>query len=397
MQQDRGPLADVPFGVYDMHTHPTLKTFMLGKNMLHRHHPPGFFFPLTLRNDVDALLAGGVKAIFSVIYMVERDFLQDVWPLRHLRRVMPRLSHIFREEPDRLVHECIDHEDLNIKAVNEARGPVMEVALSYPDLQRVTAAGRIAVLHSIEGAHHLNGNLDNIQAFYDRGVCHMIIPHLYPNEACGNANGFPDMTLLRRVGCFRQTFDLDTGLTPFGCELVDRMLQLGMLVDMCHGTPRCRAEILARAGAHSKKRPIVMSHVGVHALAPYPMNPTAQEIRAIADTGGVIGLIAMGHWLKKPEVRYGLEVILQSIDHMVQHGGEDVVAFGSDFDGFTGPPRDFKSPRDYNRIREALLRRYGDRPTQKFLGGNVDRTLRDGWGRQTMLTPTAAAPEQAAI
>lgn len=370
------------FGVIDMHMHPTLKTFMLGKNFLKRHRPPGCWFPLTMRVDLDALLAGGVKAFFSVTYMVERDFLGDVWPLRGLRRIMPRLNHIFTEAPDRLVLECLDHQEALLRQANQARGPVIETARSFSHMQRIMDEGRIAVLNSVEGAHHLNGNLDNLNAFFERGVCHMIVPHLYPNEACWNVDAFPELPALRKIGCFRQHIQMETGLTDFGRELVDRMFELGMLVDMCHATPTCRAEILERARNHPARRPVVMSHVGVHELAPYPMNPTPEEIRAIADTGGVIGIIAMAYWLKKPEQAMGLDIILDTVAHLIQHGGDDVVAFGSDFDGFTGPPKDFKSPRDYPVLRERLLDTYGEERAAKFLNGNVCRVLQQGWGKQ---------------
>jgi len=378
----RGPLADVSLGVFDMHMHPTLKTFMLGKNFLERHNPPGFFFPLTLRTDLDALLAGGVKAFFSTVYMVERDFLEDVWPLRILSKVMPRLKHIFREAPDKLVLECLEHQEEIFARANAERGPVIETALSFSEMKRIMAEGKIAVMRSVEGAHHLNGNLDNVEVFFERGVCHMIVPHLYPNEACENVDCFQSMAALRKVGCFSKKFNLDTGLTPFGCEVVDRMLELGMLVDMCHATPRCRAEILERARRYPVKRPIVMSHVGVHELAPHPINPTPQEIHDIAETGGVIGIIALRDLLKLPEQRDGLNIILETVEYLIKHGGDDVVAFGSDFDGFTGPPRDFKSPRDYEHLRKLLRIRYGEERAAKFLSGNVERALRLGWGKQ---------------
>ena len=378
----RGPLANLKHGVIDIHMHPTLKSFMLGKDFDSRHHPPGFFFPLTMRTDLDALLSGGVKAFFSTIYMVEHDFLKDVWPIRLVSKVHPRLRHIFGTPADRLVMECLDHQDAFVKKANEGRGEVISVARTYPDMQRIMGEGKIAVLCSVEGAHHLNGNLENVQKFYDRGVCHMIIPHLYPNEACWNVDCFEDKVLLKKLGCFSQDIQMETGLTDFGRELVDLMCDIGMIVDMTHATPQCRAEILERMRNHPKKRPLIMSHVGLHEFMPHPMNPTAAEIRAIADTGGVIGIIAMSYYLTKPEKKDCLETIIKMIDFMIEHGGEEVVAFGSDFDGFTAPPRDFKSPRDYSRIRDMLLRKYRPEQVDKFFSGNADRVLREGWGRQ---------------
>ena len=388
---ERGPLADVRLGVVDMHMHPALKTFMLGKDFLKRHHPPGFFFPLTLRTDLEALIAGGVKTFFCAHYIVEKEFLSDCWPLRGVRKLSSRVDHVFAGDPVDLTFECMDHFEALVDRVNAERGPVMEIALSHGDLDRIMAAGKIAVLHSVEGGHSLGGNLETLDRLHARGVCHLIIPHLYPNESCWNVDSFGGVSFLKPIGCFTQEIKMDTGLTDFGRDVVDRMCDLGMMVDMCHATPKARAEIVARVAAHPKKRPVVMSHVGIHAFCPEPMNPTDEEIRAIADTGGVIGIIAMGYFLTKPEKRDCLDVIVKIVEHMVDKGGEDVVAFGSDFDGFTGPPRDFKSPRDYKRVRDALLRRFSEAQVSKFLSENVLRALKSGWDAPARAAEKAAA------
>ncbi|HOV61638.1 MAG TPA: membrane dipeptidase [Candidatus Hydrogenedentes bacterium] len=383
------------FGVIDLHMHPTLKTFMLGKDMMARHHPPGFFFPLTMRTDLDALLAGGVKAFLSTIYIVEKDFLTDVWPLRMVQRVLPRVRHVFSGDPFERAWECLDHQDECIRQVNARRGPTLAVARSVDEMLQVIASGRIAILLSVEGAHHLSGNLEHLEKLHQRGVCHMIIPHLYPNEACWNVDAFPDdVNWLRRLGCFRQEIRMDSGLTDFGRAVVDRMFDLGMIVDVTHATPRCRQEVYERQRNHPKRRPVIFSHVGIHAMCPHPMNPTDEEIRTIADTGGVIGLIAMAYYLSRPVRKDGLNAIIESIDHMVRCGGEEVVAFGSDFDGFTGPPPDFKSPRDYAVLRDRLLKKYTERQVEKFLNGNALRVLREGWTPPVNATATASAASE---
>lgn len=370
------------FGVFDLHMHPTLKTFMLGRHFSRRHYPPGFWFPLTLRSDVHSLIAGGVRAFLCATYIVENEFLSDAWPLRGVRCILPRVNHVFSGAPDVLAMECMDHQEAIFNEVNQKFGLTIETAKSYTDMQRIIREGRIAVLNSLEGAHHLNGKLENVEVFYDRGVCHMVIAHLYPNEACWNVDSFVALKPLQKIGCFKQTICLDTGLTDFGRELVDRMWDMGMIVDMTHATPKCRREILERGRAHPKKRPVIMSHVGVHELSPYNMNPEPDEIRAIADSGGVIGMISMSFWLRRPEHRDGIRLILETIDHLVKHGGDEVVAFGSDFDGFTAPPPNFKSPRDYVRIREAVIRKYGEQRAACFLNGNAERVIRLGWGKQ---------------
>lgn len=390
--------AEYRFGVIDLHMHPTLKTFMLGMNMMARHHPPGFFFPLTMRNDLDALLTGGVRAFFSTIYIVEKNFLTDVWPIRMVQRLLPRAHHVFSGDPFERAWECLDHQDAWIREINARRGPTLAVARSVDEMLQIIGSGRIAVLLSVEGAHHLSGSLERLEKLHQRGVCHMIIPHLYPNEACWNVDAFPDdVNWLRRLGCFRQEIRMDSGLTDFGRELVDRMFDLGMIVDVTHATPKCRQEVYERQRSHPKRRPVIFSHVGLYAMCPHPMNPTDEEIRTIADTGGVIGLIAMSYYLSKPMRKDGLNAIMESIDHIIQCGGEDVVAFGSDFDGFTGPPPDYKSPRDYAVLRERMLKKYSERQVEKFLNGNALRVLREGWTPSAGAAATAASEQPATV
>ncbi len=375
------PLIDQKLGVIDLHTHPTLKTFTFFHKFWKAHRPPGFMFPFCMRTDLDALIDGGVKAFLCSIFVYEREMLEDLWLLKGLTKVYPRAKHLFTAPLDQLTHEYLDEIDAVLEETRKRRGQVIERAKSYADMQRIMAEGKVCVLNSIEGAHHLNGNLDNLQKYFDRGVCHMIVPHFYPNEASGSVDPIPDDLPLRKIGCFTFSRDPNEGITDWGRELMERMFEIGMIVDICHATPKGRKDAYEVARNYPKKRPIVMCHVGVHEYAPYPMNPTPEDIRAIADTGGVIGIIFMTFWLQKPEVKKGEEIILKTVDHLIQNGGEEVVAFGSDFDGFTGPPKDFKSPRDYNRLREILLQKYSEEQVQKFLSGNADRVLKEGWGK----------------
>ena len=102
----------------------------------------------------------------------------------------------------------------------------------------------------------------------------------------------------------------------------------------------------------------------------------------------------MAYYLSRPMRKDGLNAIIESIDHMVRCGGEEVVAFGSDFDGFTGPPPDFKSPRDYAVLRDRLLKKYTERQVEKFLNGNALRVLREGWTPPVNATATASAASE---
>lgn len=374
-----GPLSGRPLGVIDLHTHPSLKMMLFNRKFWGKHIKPAGFFPLTLRMDIDSLIEGNVKAFLCTAYVLERDWATDVWPLKLYKRLNRRLRRILDNPPDQMANEYLDIMERQVEETCKRRGIVIEVAKSYDHMQRIMAEGKIAVLHALEGAHHLNGKIENLDHFHRRGVCQLIVPHMYPNEAGHCVNAIPTNQFLRKVGCFKEPFDVNAGITEWGRELVNRMFDLGMLVDVTHGTLPFRRDVLEMAKAHPKKRPVIVSHAGLYKFCPASINPNDEEIKMIADTGGVIGIIAMSHWLVKPERHECLDIVLASVDHLINIGGEEVVAFGSDFDGFTGVPKEWRSPSDYNCVREALLQKYSETQVEKFLGGNADRVLRMGW------------------
>ena len=374
-----GPNA--PFPVVDLHAHPALKSCLFKTRFWKAHHPPAGYFPLAMCVDVDALLQGGVKTLVCATYVPERELFQDVWPLRVLAAVHPRAKHIATAPMFQLTREHLDAVEDMIAETRRQRGDVIELARTHADLERITRQGKICALHAVEGAHHLSGNLDEVDYLYERGVCMMVVPHLYPNKAGGCADLLTGYKVARWFGCFSPKYQAASGLSPWGHELVDKLLDVGIIVDPTHGTPELRKQVIALARKHPKQRPVVMSHVYLRPSRQSPKAPDPEEIRALADTGGVIGIMMAQYPEPGSRGLTGIEVVMQSIDHLARHGGEEVVAIGSDFDGFTSVPRDLKSPRGYTSLRQAMLRRYSESQVAKFLSGNAERVLRAGWGR----------------
>jgi membrane dipeptidase len=110
-------------------------------------------------------------------------------------------------------------------------------------------------------------------------------------------------------------------------------------------------------------------------------DPFPEDIREIADTGGVVGLMMFFRPDLAGRGTAGVESALDAMDYLVQHGGEDVVAMGSDLDGFTTVAKDMRSPRGYRTLREAMLKKYTDTQMEKFLHRNAERVLQEGWGK----------------
>ena len=127
--------------------------------------------------------------------------------------------------------------------------------------------------------------------------------------------------------------------------------------------------------------PVLASHVGVARLRNDPYNLSDDELREIAASGGVIGVIFMTYWLSPDKPANGLEVIWQTMEHIhAVTGSWDHVMLGTDFDGFTDPPDDVRDASELPKVTQMLLDRgVPEDDVMKILGGNAMRVLEAGW------------------
>ncbi len=364
--------------VIDIHVHPSLKTYIFCHKIWKRHVSGGAWWPLTMRVDFPKAIKGGVNVLVSSVYLPERGLLTDCKLLRILKRLSSkRIRKLFDGEPMEQTLKILDHFE---KAVDKARvkGTVVaKVARSKAELEQIRQQGLIAVLHAVEGAHSLNGDVTNVGKLFDKGVCLLTLAHFYENEAVGCVVGIPPG--FGPPGCFRHYEGCEKGLTSFGEQVIDDMIRLGMIIDVTHCTKEARQQIFTRC---NNRTPIVFSHVGVQLHADDPMSPTKGEMKQVADSGGVIGVIFMNYWLGDPHKKKGLDLITKTIHTIVNKAGEDHVAIGSDFDGFTDPPDDVKDIARMPRVTDALLgANFTEAQIKKFWGLNFQRVLEKGWGR----------------
>ena len=202
------------------------------------------------------------------------------------------------------------------------------------------------------------------------------LAHFYQNEITKTVGGIPDDK--KFLGCFKGSVEQQGGLTDFGKNVVSEIFTKGMVIDLTHCTPKARMEVYDLN--KDLRRPLVFSHTGVHALNNHNMNPTDAEIKTIAGFGGVIGVIFMNYWLDTGHHDNGLDLIIATIKHIVDKGGIDAVAIGSDFDGFTDPPDDLKDISEMPRLPPALAKAgFTANDIDKIMGQNALRTLREGW------------------
>ncbi len=199
----------------------------------------------------------------------------------------------------------------------------------------------------IEGAHALDGKVENVDVLYDAGFRMMAPTHFFDNDIGGSAHGVEKY-----------------GLTDKGKDVIRHMESKKMLVDVAHASPKTIDDILAMA-----TRPVVVSHTGVKGTCDNQRNLSDDQIKRIAVTGGVIGI---GFW-DTAVCGEDAASIARAIKYAVRIAGVDHVGLGSDFDGSVKAPFDTSGEA---LITEALIAEgFSDDDIVKIMGGNVLKLL----------------------
>ncbi len=225
---------------------------------------------------------------------------------------------------------------------------------SAEDLQVLLAARQAgartlgAILGS-EGAHPLEGEIGNLQVLYGAGFRVLGLTHFFDNELGGSLHGQGGP---------------GSGLSDFGRQVVDEMIEKRMIIDLAHASPQMVRDVLAVPGA----RPI-LSHTGIHGRCGTPRNLPDDLIKAIADKGGLIGI---GYW---SDVVCGSTpaAVAQTIAAAIDLVGEDQVSLGSDYDGAVDAPFD---AANLAALTQALMDAgLSDGQIAKVMGENMMRYL----------------------
>ena len=226
-----------------------------------------------------------------------------------------------------------------------AENTTLSLVLSRDDLLADGPKG----LLSLEGMHALGGDEDALVELHSAGFRMMGLAHHFDNEVAGSAHGVEKY-----------------GLTVLGRKLVPRMEALGITIDLAHASPAAIKDVLSIA-----TKPVVVSHGGVQGTCPGQRNLTDNQLKNIANNGGVIGI---GYW-KAAICDPSLEGIVDAILYAIKVAGVDHVGLGSDFDGNVAAPFDVTG---LPMLTEALLAAgLSEVDVRKVLGGNVRRFLAD--------------------
>jgi membrane dipeptidase len=376
-----GPTAGKFPGLTDIHAHPAMNAFLWDRNLKRHYFTGRWFNPLASLTDFKMLEKGGVKVLWSSLHVPEPQYFEKL-PIRLLAYTRRGGRKLLRQTAWRNLLEMMGEMEEQVAGTSNFR-----IARSNAELDDALDGGHAAIVHTVEGGHVLGaglatgdvgGRLQRLEELADLGVASLTLAHLFPNDLAGHAEAIPET--LRRLLRLDSGVDPDRGLErPLGLEVVRRMADLRIVPDVAHCTRKARHEIYAEVG---DRIPVIASHVGVRSLKDEEYNVDEADVKAIAASGGVVGVIFMPHWLRDDDPSCGLEAIWQTMEqiHEWSDGSWDHVAIGTDFDGFTDPPDDCKSAGELPRVRERLQEKGLSRPEiEAVLGGNARRVLSDGW------------------
>lgn len=228
---------------------------------------------------------------------------------------------------------------------------------------------KICAMLTVEEGGALEGKLENLHALYRRGVRMITLTWNYPNEI--GFPGFPDYEGLCAGRVPLTLRETDRGLTPFGFRIAEEMNMLGMIIDVSHGSDRLVEDV-----ASVSKRPFIASHSNADCVCPCARNLGEKQIRLIAQSGGIVGLNFCADFLSADLGAEGQkEALLAHAEAILNAGGEDTLAIGSDFDGIPINPF-LKNPSDMPALAELFSGKFGSAVTEKIFFRNVLRVLR---------------------
>ena len=280
------------------------------------------------------------------------------------------------------------------------------IVKNYKELKHAVKDKKLAAMFGVEGGHMIEDNLDNLDKLYARGTRYMTLT--WNNSTAWATSAMAETT---KKDSLSRTHK---GLTDFGKQVVKRMNELGMMVDLSHVGEQTFWDAI-----NTTTKPVIVSHSNAYTLCPIFRNLKDDQIVAVGKNGGVIDLNFYSGFIdstsKNKETRFiashakeldslkksgvqaeyaitmlsekyvseaqatraPLSMLLDHLDYIVKLAGVDHVGLGSDFDGINAPPQQLDDVTTYPLITKSLLERgYHKKDITKILGGNILRVLK---------------------
>jgi membrane dipeptidase len=366
----------------------TLDTHVdIGTNYATEEMDPGIDNP-RLRCDLTKMEQGGMDGVFLAVYVGNRENYQEEYQ-RAYDTAMIKFEAIHRLAEEMYPDRC-------------------ELATTPADVERIVKSGKRAIMIGIENGITIGEDLSLVEKYYDLGARYITLSHSRHNQICDSSG---------------PKEPLHNGISEFGKQVVAEMNRLGIICDASHISEKSFYDLI-----EISKAPIMASHSGCAALNPHDRNLTDDQLKTLAENGGVIQIVALGSFLKAetPEHReavaklreemqipgrremFGMSQedrealapkleefekrlvelekiypptnvkdMVDHIDHAVQVAGIDHVGIGTDFDGGGGVPGFNNHGEARNVTDELLSRGYSNQEIKKIWGENLLRVWRD--------------------
>ncbi|MDR0930148.1 MAG: membrane dipeptidase [Clostridiales bacterium] len=214
------------------------------------------------------------------------------------------------------------------------------------------APSKVNAILTIENGSALMGKLQNVEYFYNRGIRLITLTWNGTNElGSGNVGGN------------------GSGLTNFGIDVVKACSSLGILVDVSHLSDNGFTDV---ARTLNNGEAFVASHSNARAITNHPRNLTNDQIDQIIARNGFIGINLYPQFLGD-----STDDILRHCDYILSRGGEDVLGFGTDFDGIEQMPKGINGVEDMPKVYRLLSNEFGAKIADKIIGDNLKRVIKE--------------------
>ena len=238
------------------------------------------------------------------------------------------------------------------------------LVLSAAAVEAAFAAGKPGIIPVIENGYAIGKNIALLDEFADTGIRYMTLTHNGHNEIADAAIALP------MLGDEAEEYG---GLSDFGQDVVARMNELGVLVDVSHASKKTMMQ-----AARLSRTPVVATHSCMKSLCDHKRNLDDEQLEVLAATGGLAQITIVSNFLR-PKARamdLTVEDIVDHVDYAVKRMGVDHVGIGTDFDG-GGGVRGFMNAAQTPNLTAALAKRgYGREEIAKIWGGNFLRLMR---------------------
>jgi membrane dipeptidase len=315
--------------VIDLHNDVLTKLSHVSYDFGTRHRPAAFWNPFRLDIDLPKIRAGGLDALGCAMFAG------------------------FRLDAPRRFWRMID-EARQLVAAHPADLALVDSAAA---LRAARASGRTALFLGVEGSYVVEKDVEPAFERLAAAGVRYLGPLWERDSGAGSSCRSRD----------------DRGLTDLGRAIVAACNRHGIVIDVAHASPRTFWQL-----AESSTTPLFNSHTGANGVHRHRRNIDDDQIRAIAERGGVVGVIFVAAYLGG--AFSALDRIADHIEHVARVGGEGCVALGSDYDGFMPLSRGMRDAADLPRLTQVLWDRGWRAPAlRKLLGENVLRYFEAHW------------------